>query len=100
MGRRCLIRKRAAVEAEDYDAAKALKADIERLRRSGEHAGQHRNGGSAALGGAHAQLNGDGQENPGLRNEVSAMRCRLHMQVPRYACWDMVEACLGLRLAP
>ena len=31
-----LVRKRAAVEAEDYDAAKALKVDIARLRTSAD----------------------------------------------------------------
>lgn len=32
----CFCRKKVAVDAEDYDAAKALKQDIERLRLAGE----------------------------------------------------------------
>jgi centrosomal protein CEP104 len=59
-------RKRAAVEREDYDMAKALKADIEKLRVAGEAAamadanggGRHAAGAGLPLGRAGGRAGG------------------------------------------
>lgn len=53
-------RKREAVEQEDYDAAKALKQDIDRLRSAGE---------AAANG--HTHPNGSLQQTPLQKHDVS-----------------------------
>lgn len=64
--RRCQRRKKAAVEAEDYDTAKALKQDIERLRLAGEAQPSARGGGPPAAGQPNGHMSGpNGQRSNG-----------------------------------
>ena len=82
-------RKRAAVEAEDYDAAKELKRDIERMRLSTD--------GRPAPSRASPPLPGHGSRSPAARVDHHAEVCHLLPSMPSRRRHSI---CQGLAVQP